>query len=128
MLNDQRWEKFRGGPANGRSGKRSVRITLNRRGVLYLNDTAYHAIGRPKAVSLYYSHDDRAILVERTSERGNEAFFVVKKQIGWCIHASSFARHFGLKIPTTIRFLRPDFDNDGNLVLDLNEVVNVGLK
>ena len=124
MTLDRKWEKFRGGPKSAEAN--AVRVTLNRHGLIYMNAKMYQAMGQPKAVALYYSREDDAIAVQPAYERFVEHFMVVKKQDGWAIHASTFCRHYSIRVPKTERFLRPDLDNEGNLILNLRETVTVG--
>ena len=74
------WEKFNGGPANKSS--EAVRVTINKRGMIYMNRRAFEAFGRPKAVALYYSREEDSIALESAYERFKENFPVVKKQMG----------------------------------------------
>ena len=124
MTLDRKWEKFRGGPKA--SSKEEVRVTINAKGLIYFNARAYQAIGRPKAVALYYSREDDSIAIEPAYERFAENFQVVRKKTGWAIHASTFCRHYKIRVPDTERFLRPDLTNEGQLILNLRETVNVG--
>lgn len=126
MSLEKKWEKFRGGPA-ARLGKAlEPRVTINSRGLIYMNGWAYKAFGSPKAVALYYSREDDAIALEPAYPRFDENFIVVKKQMGWAVHASTFCRHNKISVPTTERFLRPDLTNEGQLILNLRETVRVG--
>ncbi len=127
MTLDRKWEKFRGGPCGGPNATQNVgRVTLNRKGLIYMNARMYTQFGRPKAVALYYSREDDAIAVQPAYERFAEHFQVMKKQTGWAIHASTFCRHYGIRVPNTERFLRPDLNNEGILILALRETVTVG--
>ena len=125
MTLDRKWEKFRGGPAENKA-EQAIRVTINRKGLIYFSSKMYHAIGRPKAVALYYSREDDAIAVQPAYERFAEHFQVVKKQTGWAVHASTFCRHYKIRVPNTERFIRPDIDNEGTLILNLRETVTVG--
>lgn len=125
MTLDRKWEKFRGGAA-GKASAEAVRVTINRKGQIYLNAKAYQVFGRPKAVALYYSRENDSIAVQPAYERFAEHFQVVKKQNGWAIHASTFCRHYKVRVPNTERFVRPDVDNEGNLILNLRETITVG--
>ncbi|MEP7076510.1 MAG: hypothetical protein ABI878_11945 [Acidobacteriota bacterium] len=122
MSLDKRWEKFRGGPAGGSE----LSITLNPRGMIYLNEKAYQVFGAPQAVALYYGREDDSIAMEPAYPRFAENFKLVKRETGWCIHASSFFRHFGIRVPVTQRFLRPNLTNEGQFILDLRDTVNTG--
>ena len=92
-----------------------------------MNARMYAAFGRPKAVALYYSREDDAIAVQPAYERFAEHFQVVKRQMGWAVHASTFCRHYRIRVPDTERFIRPDIDNEGILILNLRETVAVGI-
>ncbi len=124
MTLDRKWEKFKGGQFAVGGGE--VRVTLNRKGLIYMNAKAYQCLGSPKAVALYYSREDDTIAVEPAYARFAEHFQVVKKQTGWAIHASTFCRHYRIRIPDTERFLRPEVTNEGQLILNLKETVTVG--
>jgi hypothetical protein len=124
---DRKWEKFRGGPVvNRNAGQQEVRVTLNSRGQIYLNRKAHETFGSPSAVMLYYNREDDSIALEPAYPRSNESFPLVKKQNGWVIHASSFCRHYRIRVPTTERFLRPDVGNEGHVFLNLGDTVSVG--
>ena len=125
MTLDRKWEKFKGGPAVNKA-EQSIRVTINRKGLIYLSSKMYQALGNPKAVALYYSREDDAIAVESAYPRFVENFQVVKKQGGWAVHASPFCRHYNIRVPNTERFLRPDITNEGQLILNLKETVTVG--
>jgi len=125
MTLDRKWEKFKGGPAVNKA-EQSIRVTINRKGLIYLSSKMYQALGNPKAVALYYSREDDAIAVESAYPRFVENFQVVKKQGGWAVHASTFCRHYNIRVPNTERFLRPDITNEGQLILNLKETVTVG--
>ena len=72
-----------------------------------------------------FDREDDAIAVEPAYERFVEHFTVTKKQNGWAIHASTFCRHYKIRIPATERFIRPDLTNEGQLILNLRETVTV---
>ncbi len=118
------FEKFRGGPASGPNRPRVARVTINSQGTIYLNSTAYNALGRPGFVTLYYSQTEDAIAVEPAAPPSDESFPVVKKQMGWTVHASSFCRHYRIKIPGTQCFIAPAF-SPGILLLNLAETTSV---
>jgi hypothetical protein len=126
MTLDRRWEKFSGGPAVSRQEK-EMRVTLNRKGMFYLSAKMYALIGRPKAVALYYNRDEDLVAIKPAYERFEEHFKLTKLgSNGWGIRASTFCRHYKIKIPTTERFIRPDLDNEGHLILNLRQTTTVG--
>lgn len=124
MTPDRQWEKFKGGPHTKRGDE--LRVTINRKGLIYMNPKIYQCFGSPKAVALYYNREDDSIAIEPGYPRFAENFQVVKKQMGWAIHASTFCRHYNIRIPNTERFIRPDLTNEGHLILNLRETVTVG--
>ncbi len=119
MTLDRKWEKFKGGPL-AKDGS-ALRVTINRMGLIFFNAKMYQCLGSPKAVALYYSREDDAIAVEPAYERFVEHFKVTRKQTGWAVHASTFCRHYKIRVPDTERFLRPDLTNEGQLILNLRE-------
>jgi hypothetical protein len=122
---DKKWEHFDGGPkaAPGRGG---VRVTINRSGMIYLNDKAYDLLGRPEAVELYYCRDYDAIALEPTLARKERNFILRKKQMGWAIYASSFCRHYRIRVATTEEFPRPERTADGHMILSMRSTFTVG--
>ena len=53
-----------------------------------------------------------------------ENFPVKRKQVGFVIQASTFCRHYGIRMERTVQFVRPDID-DRKLKLDLTTTVDV---
>ena len=127
MTLERNWEKFNGGPAlSVRSARETLRVTINQKGLIYMNARAYQALGRPKAVAIYYNREDDAIALEPAYPRFIQNFPVVKHMYGWMVHTSSFCRHFRIAIPSTQRFIRPEITQEGQLILKLRETVTVG--
>ena len=85
-------------------------MTINKRGMIYLNTRAYKAFGNPQAVAIYYNRESDAIALEPAYTRFVENFQVIKKQNGFAIHASSFCRHYNIRVPRdpTLHPPRPD--------------------
>jgi hypothetical protein len=124
---DRDWEKYRGGPTP--SSRDVMHVTLNRKGLIYLNANAYRLLGRPTGVYLYYNRNKDQIALEPASPRLPETFPVKELNKGFLIHASPFCRHFGVRLDTTEKFIRPDIDEKGVLRLDLSSTVTVsGIK
>lgn len=126
QLLDRKWEKFRGGPVGTGGGSNHPRVTINRKGLIYLNAAAYEALGSPASVALYYNRDLDTIAVQPAFERSNEHFPVTEKQMGRGIAAAPFCRHYRIRVPTTERFLSPKITPEGLLLLNLKETVTVG--
>lgn len=124
MTLDRRWEKFRGGPIF--RGVPQVRVTINRRGLIYMNERTYKLLSSPQAVALYYCRELDSIALMPANLRNGESFPVVKKQVGWGIHASTFCRHYDIHVKDTEQFLRVDINKSGTMTLPLRETVSVG--
>lgn len=125
MLN-RKFEKFRGGPSDRFNSRNDIRVTINKRGLIYFNSRMYRILGDPKAVALFYNREEDSIAIQADNERSFESFPVIKKQSGWAVHSSTFCRHFGIRVPETQRFIRPDIDNDRIVILSLRHTVLVG--
>ncbi len=127
MTLDRKWEKFRGGPANAFGQSSKPRVTINFKGKLFLNRKMYELLGSPKAVALFYSREDDQIAIQPAYDRFAEHFPIRRLGSGGAgIHASTFCRHYKIRVPTTERFLRPELTNEGQLILNLRETVTVG--
>lgn len=125
MLN-RRFQKFRGGPADKFNSSVTARVTINPRGMIYFNDKMYQDMGKPTAVSLYYDPTSDSIAFQPDGDRTNENFPVIKKQSGWAVHASTFCRHFRIRVRETKQFLHPHFDKRHNLIVCLGETILIG--
>ena len=125
MLN-RKFEKFLGGPSDRFNLSDVDRVTLSARGLLYFNAKMYKKMGSPQNVALYYNRDEDVIAVRAVARRPGETFPVIKKQSGWAIHASTFCRHFRIRVDLTQRIIHPEIDNQHNLLLDLRDTVTVG--
>jgi len=112
-----------GGPA-GKSGD-TARVTINRKGLIYMNTKAYKMLGSPQAAALFYSREDDAIAIAPANPRSTENFQLVPKQNGWGIHAATFCRHYKIRVPDTERFIRIG-QMDDTIILPLRETVTVG--
>lgn len=125
MALEKKWEKFDGGPmaAPGRAG---ARVTINKNGLIYMNAKAYDLLGRPEAVEIYYCREDDAIALEPAPARTERNFIVRKRQNGWAIHASTFCRHYRVRVATTEQFLRPERTADGHMILSMRSTFTVG--
>jgi hypothetical protein len=104
---DRDFEKYRGG-ANEALSKR-IHVTICRGSRIVLNKNVYEKMGKPEAVSLYYSRQRDMIGIEPTSPRLNDAFpLVAEGHGGYRINAAPFCRHFNIRVDTTLKFLDPE--------------------
>ena len=118
-------EKFTGGPTP--SPRERMHVTINKGGLIRLNENCYRRLGKPEAVYLYYSKEDTVIGIEPVhSFRMPSAFPVKPTSSGRRIQASPLCKHYGIRIDSTERFVNPEFSRDGKqLLLKLTETVTV---
>jgi hypothetical protein len=123
---DRDWERFRGGPTP--NGGERVHVTLNPESVLYLNANAHRILGSPEAVHFYFNRKkDSIALSPAASPRLNDAFPVRKgpHHGSVLIYANPFCRNFGISVSSVQKFVAPDIDGEGNMLLDLTNMVTV---
>lgn len=123
MALDRKFVKYNGGPVI--STRNRMHATLSALGVIYLNKRTYEVMSRPAAVALYYNGELDTIAIEPANPRFPQNFPVKECQMGYRILAGPFLGHFKIRTDHTIRFTRPDIDENGVLMLNLRETVNV---
>lgn len=123
MRVQDKFEKFQGGPTQPPATR--LHVTINPQCVIGLNRHCYERLGRPAAVFLFFNREDKVIAVEPATDPADAAAFPVKRKthVGWRINASPFFKHYNIRTETTERFVRPVFESDGRLHLDLKETV-----
>ncbi len=118
---DRKFEKFRGGPTQPPETR--VHVTMDNRNVITLNATCYRLIGRPPAAYPHFSRVDDTIAIEPVqSDRLPEAFPFRPNQSARYLNAAPFARHFGIRLGSTYRFISPEVRNKV-LYLKLSDAV-----
>lgn len=120
---DKEFERFRGGPNEALSKR--LHVTISPANLILLNRNIYNQLGRPEAVHLGYSRERDTIAVEPASLRLNDSFPVIANPFNWRINAAPFCRHFGIRIDTTLKFVRPEIIGN-TLHLNLSDTVSVG--
>ena len=120
---DREWEKFTGGPFVAFQDR--IHVTLDGKGKLLLNRNVHRLLGKPEAVMLYFNRKKDTIGISPAHARLAEAFPVRPSGESFVIYVGTFCRHFGIRLTTTEKFVRPDFDNDGILILELANTVTV---
>ena len=121
---DREWEKFKGGPAVAMKDR--IHVTINAKGMILLNANVHRLLGKPTAVNLYFNRQRDQIAVEPAHARLDLVFPVREKDPYFYIYASPFCKHFGIRMPCTQAFIRPEIDQKGVLLLDLSETTTVG--
>ncbi len=120
---DREFERFRGGPNEALSKR--LHVTISPAHLILLNRNLYDQLGRPEAVHLGYSRERDIIAIEPASPRLSDSFPVLVNGAGWRINAAPFCRHFGIRIDTQLKFVRPEIIGH-TLHLNLSETVSVG--
>ena len=116
------WEKFLGGPV--RPPQQTAHITISKTGMIKLNAYAHRLLNKAEAVQLFFNKREQKIGVKEASPRLFEAFPVKgRPALGSTrlVYASSFVKHYGIKITATHKFNRPDQAQDGMIILNLND-------
>jgi hypothetical protein len=119
-----KWEEFEDGqPVE--TGKR-IHATINSKGKLFFNAKAIEALGVPDGVTLLYDRRRSTIGVKPTPLNRKSAFKLRHKDParshGQIISAKNFCKRFSIHPEETLAFTDPTVNNDGILILDLNEV------
>ncbi len=124
-LLDRQCEKFMGGPTVAYSER--VHVTIGPTGKIFLNQKAHGLMGRPMAVYLYFNRPKDMIILEPTAAATANNAFLLKADAhnGRQIYASPFCKHFGIRLKTTQKFIRPDVDAVGRMYLKLSETITV---
>ena len=120
---DRQFERFRGGPV--KPSRERFHVTLNDKGVIYLNKNAHRLMGRPEAVYVYFNRERDEIALEATSPRLADAFPLkpLSSDTGFIINANPVTKHFGIRVDGTNRFVDPTLDQHGILHLKLSDIV-----
>ena len=99
----------------------SVYVTMNPVGYISLSKLAYRKLGEPEKVLVLYERSSNTIGLQPATRLAKGAFRVCSKGSGGrVIRALRLMQEFNIKLPLTVRFMDPEFDQDGILVLDLN--------
>ena len=119
------WEKFLGGP--NRPKDKQLHVTVSNHHRIQFNAYTYQKLGSPEAVCLYFNRREQKIAIQPAALRFNEAFPVTPRisRSTRVILAAPFFTNYGIKITATHKFIRPEIDTDGRLILNLNETVKV---
>ncbi len=102
--------------------KRDPWVTLQKRGAISLNQSAYVLLDRPGAVDLLYDADSMIIGLRKADVNERDVHFVrspTGKEGGpFVISAIAFMRYYDLALEASFRW--PAYLDDGNLCIDLS--------
>lgn len=126
MRTIKHWRTFRGRP-NSAVGSSGMRVTIDPRGVIYLNSVAWEAFDKPKAVELMFD-EGRDVIGLKATETWAENSFPVRDKSGTggkIVRASPFLAHFSIKASKTFLVNKAHIDDDGILTLPLDGITVV---
>ena len=118
------WETFEGREFSRRA-RDEARVTLGKKGNIYLNGKAYDLLEQPAAVEILYDGNRRIIGLKPVDPRRTNAFRI-KPHTGKYkrISAAAFCQHFRIRPTSTLLFQNVDL-NAGVMTLDLTSTVTV---
>lgn len=121
----KQWEQFRVGPKDILT---EMHVTLNPKGELVIGALAFEKFGKPAQAILLFDRVNSLIGLARASTRATNAYPLIAKKTGRhrVLRANRFCRHYGINVPQTIAFNKPEIDADGVLVLDMRETRIIG--
>ena len=106
-------------------------VSLFAYGKIYLNRRAIELLGEPDAVALMFDQRQKVIGIQGVPPSRHYAFRLNKKDkrsLGSTIAATSFLKHNKINPTETLAFRNPTLNENGILILDLNEVDSVSKK
>lgn len=115
---ERNWEEGKKGPRRGyRVGHYG---TVTPKGVFFINRFTSEALREPEAVKLFFYRLNQTIGIRHAHPREENAF-VTKTALRGAkrIRAGHAVNQFGVYTTETIRFLNPEIDEKGVLLLDL---------
>lgn len=115
----KQWELFEKVSA-GRVA-RNMRVSLNERGSISLNQKAFDELKEPVEAELYFDKINKLIGIKPVLEHTAYSYPVRKQgeNRSYIIRAMSFLTYYNIKITGTVLFISPTVE-DGMLVLDMN--------
>lgn len=98
-----------------------VYVTMNRKGEIVLNGTAYRRMGEPAAFLLMYNQPNSLIALKPTAAAMKNAYPARKhgRRNGRVVRAFRLLNDHNIKLPDTVEFRDAEIDRDGVLILDL---------
>jgi len=99
----------------------TVYVTMNRKGSIALNGTAYKRTGSPAAFLIMFDKVNSRIALKPTAAAMKNAYPAQKygRRGGRIVRAFRLLTEFGIDVPDTMEFKDAEIDRDGQLILDL---------
>lgn len=116
----RKWEEFPVGPSGAVSG---LHVSLNRKGEILIGARTFRKFGEPEQVLLLFDRRLKTIGIVPTTAKATNCYPLIEKKNGGhrVIRANLFCRHYGILTDHTIVFNTAEIDEDGVLILNLNE-------
>lgn len=113
------WREVPREPARGQWA--ALYVTLNRKGNIVMNRTAYERLGAPAAFLLLFDAVNNRIGLKPAAASTRNAYPASPSgpSGGRLIRAYRLLQDFGIVVPDTLQFQNPEIDHDGILILDL---------
>ena len=123
----KQWEEFDEGPGDRGT---ELHVSLDRKGTITLGAGTVKKLGSIKQVVLMFDRVNSLIGIRPASSVTKNAYpLIEKKGAGHkAIRGNRFCRNYGIEVPRTIAFKRPEIDEDGVLVLDIKKTRTIGKK
>lgn len=121
----KQWEEFPVGPKDVST---EMHVTLSPKGEIVIGAAAFERFGRPDLAVLLFDKVNSLIGVVPASSRAKNAYPLVAKTNARhrIIRANRFCRHYGIQVPRTVAFNKPEIDDEGVLVLDIKGTRVIG--
>ena len=102
-------------------------VTMTPRGEIYMNGNTLKALDAGERFVLLYDRLNKIIGVKPVNSLEKDSQGSKKKgsHTGRSIRGYGFMQQFGISIDRTVRFLKPEIDEDGILLLDLKLTTNI---
>lgn len=98
-----------------------VYVTMNPKGEIVLNSTAFQRMGAPEAFQIFFNRTNNLIALRPAYAASKNAYPARKRgrRDARVVRAYRLLHEFGLRVPDTIEFPDAEIDREGQLVLDL---------
>lgn len=110
---------------------RSMRVSLNKRGIFSLNQKAFDDLKQPEAVELYFDKVNNLIGIQPCAPDAEYAYAVKQqgKHKSWLIRALAFLTFYKISVTGTILFTDPKLnENNGMVILPLDTATAIKKK
>ncbi len=95
-------------------------VTIQAKGSIGINNTAYDLLGKPQAVELLYAPASRVLGLRPAPLTEPRAYVLREQSVGsWLVSGKAFTEHYA--IDTTIARRYPAILKDGMLLVDLKQ-------